>query len=588
MSELLALLFGAVVISIYARERFNVATFGTQAGLQRLSNLLGPSQMRARSTVRLSFFLYLIMILTAYLGICLYARMLPKSFQGFFGEIGNQFGAIGIAGVSDAAANSTFLPLSVALVFVGIGPSIPIMRNGEEWLRNITHRLVGIPTHVLANAQTLKQSRSDTDIFANLEENREYPLKDSDRDMLTNIANRPERDEDFLYSLRLISAISAWVFEERIVFTNSSEMRNLDALQDGLRKRKLEVFKKVRDRLPRDTAQPLSNTTWAGLHSETEDLSDDIRLYLALLMEYRVEVDLTNSTRHKTVALALKDYLSKIQDIDGNLDAEKIALTTLRRGFWIILTVGVIWGATINSIEQRLSYPRSPELWQDSAWIRSISIGITLLLAYFIPLFVAVSIWFSRSERSSVNAVRVTHVHWSERVSDVTTFIALSWIASCMAMSMFAIFESFFAQTSSSSARDFIGRWINLMEYNAPVSLRGALLAGIMVCFVQRAFNPSRGIFTHKVRFRLSPILAALATGSLMVFVGAATRIFMIWKATSQPNSASLDFLPTDWGVVFYTSLQTGLLGFMLVYLVTSVLPTRSTDANMRKNEAAQ
>lgn len=587
MSEVFALLFGAVVIAVFARERFNIATYETQAALQRLGDLLTPNQMRARSTVRLSFLLYLVLVLTAYLAVCLYARMLPENFRALFGDPGAQLGAVGLPGAPAEAATSTLLPLSVALVFVGIGPSVPVIRHAEEWLRNLTHKLVGIPTHALENAETLRQRDAGGRSLEGIEDDPRIALRDEDRQILHDMARRPEATEyeDLLPSLRLIAAISAWIFGNRVSLRNGNERRRMEALEARLRTRKEKLFNNLRGKLKdpqagsaaahdTDAAPHPAGQHWSGLADETGRLADDIRIYLALLVEHRVLPKEQSGAGRNLSADALDGYLKEIRDFDDGLMAEQIVMVTLRRSFWIILSVGILWGALPAGIEQKLIYPDLPDLWVNSARARATSMSLTLVLAYYVPLFVAMSIWFARTElrtRRIDGRPQLRKLHWSEHLSQILAVVVIGWLVSCAALSTLAILEGILKSGTYLQHNNIIDRWLILMGYNAPISLRGAIFAGFLTSVIDRFYWTSLHDRAGLLR-TASPIRNALYAAAVMALAGALTRTFMIWNIVSRSSPPDNVFKATDRGVIVYTSVQSALLGAIIVYLVLSVL----------------
>lgn len=572
MTEFIALLFGAGVISVFAYRRFNIATFQTQENLQRLGDLLLPNQMRARDTVRLSFLLYLVLLLTAYLAICLYARVLPKGFGSTFGDVGAQ----SLPGMPELGDGGAFLPLSIALVFVGLGPSVPGLIRVEEWLREKSHWIVGIPTRVLGNADRLKTSEAER--LADVDN--DPILREEDRKTLAFIAS--SEFSGLLTPLRLIAAVSAWVLEDRVALLHPEARRPLRALEKRLLDRKTELFRSLR-RLnglgpvppsgpaPSDPHAPggapaVAQTT---LETETRNLADDMRIYLAMLAEHGVlpRSPKRDGSASQRAGSSLLDYLNDILEPEQVLAPETVVTGTVSWAFWIVLAGGVLWGATLAAVEERLAYPFQADLWTTSIYARAIPVSVTLLLAYLLPLIIALSLWFTRVEPrlGSAGTAADAGGHWTEAVPRIAMGMLVGWITACMAISALAMIRSLIAEQPLPQGKGLVDMWVGLMEYNAPISLRGAIFAAIVVQVVQRAYRAANGSGQLD-----NPVRVALLGALVMAVVGAATRTFMILVGIAKTPGSG--WLPTDSGGVFWSALQCGLLAGIVLLAVTASL----------------
>lgn len=572
MQEIAALLFGAAVIAIFSYDRFNIASFETEARLQRLGDLLKPNKMRARSVVQLSFLLYLTLLLSVYLGLCLYARLYPGDVLGLFGNGGDPVGAQ-LDVPSGASDGNVVWPVGMALAIVGLGPSLPLVRKSEAWLRSWTHRLVGIPTQVLEKAQQLKRAGKDIAFPAPGEDQAGGVFRTDDAKLMEDLAKRPDiiQRDDLLPVLRLIATVSAWILDNRLNLEFGSERRALEGLEQHLRDRKEALFAKLRDTMtvlaasqnaaPAEAGTNLSDT-WNAYAYEAEDLADDIRLFLALLVEHQILT--APKTKIKTGATALYEYLGAIISSDEALSPDRILMTTLGWIFWILVLVGVVWGVFFGTIETMLTYPDQQEQWGGSRYSHAIELIMTLILSYFIPLIVGLSIWHAQLKTGGDRKR-----HWTESLPQALRIIFAGWFVACLSITAWAMLKSLLAQQAVTEGAALWDRWLMLMEYNAPMTFRGGILAVLMIMLVDhlRAAPEAR---PDGISARWMALWFGLATG----FIGAITRATMIYWSLCRYGDCG-EWRAEDRGLLVYAAVQAGLIGAAAAFCVISTLQER-------------
>lgn len=595
MQEVLSLLFGAAVIVFFARERFNIASFETEIRLQRLADLLAPDKMRAHTTVRLSFMLYLVLLLTLYLAICLYARFLPDNIKELIGATSEQVGATGLEGAPGTGTGITSsFPVWIALAIVGLGPSIPIVKNGEAWLRERTHQLVGIPTRVLNNAADLRRSEAANEILAGIEDKKETEsgLTNNDILLLRQVKKQyieiPD-SEDLIRSLQLCAVISAWIFRGRADPGHSPQRRNFQELEKRLHGRKRELFKKLKGAINLDPKSDGSGQNggsqgskgdapdiprrdlWESLTRDARELADDIHLYLALLVEHRV-LPTRRAVEKKTMTgrinAKLANYLADIRPEKKLLTSDHTLMVTLFWTFWIVLAMGVFQGAVWSWVELRLSYPTSPARWNVPLSSRTTRYTLTSLLSYVIPVMVAMALWYARDDRALQHQPQSNlHSHWTESLPKLMGPFFLGWLIACMTMSSLALFRSMIAgKNNIVDGSDFFERVNILMQYNAPISLRGACLALLLTVLVDRIYTDQ-----HKTRQR-SPLMEAIKNGMIMALIGGTCRWLVIYWSINRSTTTYPYMRPEDYGNIVHAAWQTGLLTALITFAVASAL----------------
>lgn len=176
-----AVAFGALVIWFHAWNQFNRPSYQESSDFTRVLRRLQPSDMR-RGPVFIQAYVFYALILTAiYLLICTYASV--PFLQGLIridipgldlaaGAAGAQklpdsgglatganFDDAALGAVGTAVGPSPSLPLLVSLAVVGLAPNVPFLARIEEWIRARSHKLSGIPTHLIDSGFKLRRER---------------------------------------------------------------------------------------------------------------------------------------------------------------------------------------------------------------------------------------------------------------------------------------------------------------------------------------------------------------------------------------------------------------------------------------------
>ena len=289
MPDIVALLFGAVIILAFSYERFNQATYQDGRQLERLVDLLSPDTLRARRIVRQAFLFYAGALLLIYLFLCAYAEVLPLIGGPDLGvgtvgaerlpvtsSDGSDIGTTGFnprgdginidwsqtlssaAGPTDSGRTFDIgidpkVSLTIALIIIGLAPSFPILRHFEDWMRVSAHQIAGIPTHVIGIRDDLR--RNALDLLARDDSDPPVdtlliPQGDWERmlhysQVAESKLNAPDAFRD---DIQLILAISAWFFDRKLKGANAQERDRLDRLEGRLRDRKDALIQQLDER----------------------------------------------------------------------------------------------------------------------------------------------------------------------------------------------------------------------------------------------------------------------------------------------------------------------------------------------------
>jgi hypothetical protein len=175
-----AVFFGALVIWFHAWNQFNRPSYQESSDFTRVLKRLQPSDMRKGPVFIQAYVFYALILTFIYLLICIYAAVpflqglvridipglelvggtagaqkLPDSATLATGAAFDD-GALGAVAESGPSAT---LPLLVSLAVVGLAPNVPFLARVEEWIRARSHKLSGIPTHLIDSGFKLRRER---------------------------------------------------------------------------------------------------------------------------------------------------------------------------------------------------------------------------------------------------------------------------------------------------------------------------------------------------------------------------------------------------------------------------------------------
>lgn len=554
--QFFAPLYGAGVVIFYAYRRFNEASYSTMMGLERLNSLLSVSRMRATSVVRLSFLYYAGALLTIYLLVSAYVLLFSVTLE----EDPAIIGGVAPSAVRSAMGESSIVFLSVALAVVGLGPNIPYLRNVEEWLRRSAHGLAGIPTRVLAHMRELQ----DQDFFLETE-NLEL-LRPEDRILLENL--RARNDLPLLRDVTLIVAVSAWILNSRNLVGESPLHDTFSKLEENLRSRKRDLLQRLIDELGLSRRNQAKPTPALGdqpltVRAEADELADDICVLLALYDEHGLLRLPIKSSDHNTAQysantrrhLLLRGF---IQPSDGRadlLEAEQ-AMFAIAWTFGVVVVFALIWSAVPGMWEQQIRYWGEPDQ-ANIGWGRRLIETLTDgLFTFFLPVAVGVGIW--QGAKASGSWGQGLSGHWTQALSRALLIFGFSWAVGTFFICGAALFLAALKVDWQRNWHEILGP---VFTFNAPYVIRGAVLAMLVVGCLDRCQQERPRTAT----IWWTSLLAAFFLG----LIGCMVRLQGVLSV-----SASEGEWPSAYraGVVFYATVYAALIGFCLIFALTSAL----------------
>lgn len=310
-----AVFFGALVIWFHAWNQFNQPSYQDSSDFTRVLKRLQPSDMRKGPVFIQAYVFYAVILTFIYLLICIYASV--PFLQGLIridipgldligGTAGAQklpesaalatgaaFDDAALGSVAEAGPSAS-LPLLVSLAVVGLAPNVPFLARIEAWLRARSHKLSGIPTHLIDSGFKLRRERIfDPELGRGLlisdEEWRQVGLYHTAAGFYASREREALREQ----VLKII-ALRNWVLRGRVFQPDGrirfvyqhletevrQQVRDLIARLDALSSR--AVAGAAPDG-PEETAE--RSLEWAAIVRDAEEVCGDICVLVALYSE---------------------------------------------------------------------------------------------------------------------------------------------------------------------------------------------------------------------------------------------------------------------------------------------------------------
>jgi hypothetical protein len=309
-----AVFFGAVVIWFHAWNQFNRPSYTQTTDFTRVLQRLQPSDMRRSSVFIQAYVFYAVVLTFIYLLICIYAsvpflrEVLPIEIAGLdlqagAGELpegaalatGAAFddAPLGMVGDSGAGPSPT-LPLLVSLAVVGLAPNVPFLARIEEWIRSRSHKLSGIPTHLVDSGLKLRRERlldpgRGRGLLVSEEE---WAQADHYYRAAGRVAKR-ERDTLREQVLKTI-ALRNWVLRGRVFYPDGATRAIYHALETEVRQEIRDLLAKLDALADRSMAAPEKENAeetaergleWSALVREAEEVCGNVCVLVALYSE---------------------------------------------------------------------------------------------------------------------------------------------------------------------------------------------------------------------------------------------------------------------------------------------------------------
>jgi hypothetical protein len=419
-----AVFFGAVVIWFHAWSQFNRPSYQESADFTRVLRRLQPSDMR-RGPVFIQAYVFYALILTfIYLLICIYAsvpflqEVLPIEIAGLDlrgGTAGAQklpdsatlatgaaFDDAELGTIDASTGPSPALPLLVSLAVVGLAPNVPFLARIEEWIRGRSHRLSGIPTHLIDSGFKLRRERlfdpgKKSGLLISIEE---WEQANHYFVAAGRVANR-ERETLREQVLKII-AFRNWVLRGRVFHPDGAtryvyqhleaevrqQVRDLLAKLDALSARSMAATAQEN---PDETAE--RSLEWAGIVRETEEICGDVCVLVALYSErdaFASDMKQARSARSESPA---SDYERERREAQETFMAalRRVSLVTNKDSFgttvFFRLAGSIVLTATVAGL--LLGQGRFREASDAGSIVLAFKYAVTYAIMYALPLFFA-------------------------------------------------------------------------------------------------------------------------------------------------------------------------------------------------------
>ena len=382
---------------------------------------LQPSDMRRGPVFMQAYVFYALILTFIYLVICIYAsvpflqqvigldiagldllggtagaRDLPDSATL---ATGASFDDAALAGVGAGADGpSPSLPLLVSLAVVGLAPNVPFLARMEEWIRSRSHKLSGIPTHLIDSGFKLRRERlfdveQTSGLLISAEEWKQAKQYHA---AAGRVANR-ERDTLREQVLKII-ALRNWVLRGRVCRPDGGTRFLYQNLETEVRDEIRDLFAKL-DTLSARAPGPQTpdetqeaNQAWANVVRDAEEVCGDICVLVALYSEReafaadmkaartRGPVPLTEYERERKAAE--DTFMAALRRVSLMSDKDSFGTTVFFR-----LAGSIILTATLVGLF--LGRDRFKEVSDFGSVLLAVQYAITAAITYALPLFFA-------------------------------------------------------------------------------------------------------------------------------------------------------------------------------------------------------
>lgn len=607
--SLVALLFGAVIVVVFAWDQFNRPTYEQSRELTRLIELLAPADMRQRTIYWRAYVFYAGILLLVYITLCAYGTVLLEPL-GLLPEgvslDGQMIGTTEAPSIEPSANNvlttgftpdqlagpqmlsaevdqntqsdaesfgigiEPIVPLTVSLAMVGLAPSVPILQRFEEKIRFAAHRLSGIPTRLVTGSRQMRHRPLD---LAQGADTLLIPSQDWERMRHYDRSAAGKLDDPgaFHEDLTKILAFRSWILQEKLQLANLATRDHLADVEGNVA-RKIERLIFDLDTLtgfdsperampaaaPRDDDQ--LRAAWATFAKEADGICADVCVLLMLYVEHGIlptegdaeRLGWGNPADAEAADIARQRYLAqnKVMQFVSNAaryaDRDSISLVLWTRGAAAALGVALIMGMILGE-------DTNTEAAQEkSRLLLGILYMLSAALTYALAMLVAVTYQQSAYQNGAwFNVFRENWARWLSQLVSVFLWSALAALICHLGYNIYA--------TAGVVGWDVVrDNWLPVLryalEYEGPAAMRGPVLAILVVVMADawRAGNDA----ARAVRW------LPLVSGAVMFVTGMLTRML-----TSQVGAAARG-AEMDWTATLPLMLRAGLLAGLIGLVV--------------------
>ncbi|WP_422049025.1 hypothetical protein [Shimia sp.] len=647
MHDIVALFFGVGIIIAFSHERFNRISYETGKRLDRLVSFLTPDKLRARRQVTYAYFIYTLSLIILYLILCGYAEILLPLIggQNLLPEIGASTlpseASTSPPPASDTAPEPTtgFAPMEssaiefwianleptvssepvetnsgvniapevsmgLALIMVGLAPSIKALVRVDEWLRMFAHRVAGIPTWVIDTSDALRSNAKVLRFFTDSEADNssEYLISEPERKRVIDLHEKAKpflgNLDDFILNIEVILVASAWFLDEKLRITGTGDKNRFEEIENELRRRKNELFSNA-------NSPDLSHEGWEAVATAADELASDFCVLIALYDEQDVIHPYDQRPAPTESQRRARDRLRQFVDV---LYKNKTEPLMQRRGnnlalFWtlaIVLSWTVAWAvlwpgqAEFNLIWDTLS---------SDTYRRIRLYSVNAFNTYCIATIVAITFRWVRMTSVAEDGQRKWENmrypnHWTRWLPQALSLFSIAFLVST---ALNIAVQLWLTETRTPEAEawrmtfeEFIIsiRW--RFEYMGPISFRAACLALLVTVLLdarQRLWTDAgryeqKQLKRHKSSDQMKSnaktwrelsmldSLSWVAVGALMMLIITPVMRYLSFLAATQDYPRDFDHI--DAGLMIWATLYAVVLAAAVMFCLSEVLTRRA------------
>jgi hypothetical protein len=240
-----------------------------------------------------------------------------------------------------------------------------------------------------------------------------------------------------------------------------------------------------------------------------------------------------------------------------------------------VMILTLFWSVWLGRYEYELRWLGNPP----SAYRRAFSLAIVALNGFGVSMIAALAI--RDAGRQSYRWRNLWRVHWTVSLPQLVIVLLASWL-----FAMVFVVAVTFWQTAIQQGwqgNESLRAVRSAFEYNAPMMLRGSVLALIVVSLLD-AHEAHVGSLRHTQTWRGSLLWATWAA-AVMCVVGGVARYVVSWVVLmNSPRPGGIDSI--DRGLVFYSMIYSALIGFVVVFCIAEVLLNRWPIDGVRRRRS--
>ena len=608
---LVALIFGAFIVVVFAWDQFNRPSYAQSQELTRLIELLAPSDMRRQSVYWRAYLFYAGILLLIYITLCAYGALLFP-ILGFDipgveapTDVGMTEAPTVAPGLADAAAMTGFtpelqnlspdlmageaapedpngglatdpiVPLTVSLAIVGLAPSVPILQRIEEKIRFAAHRLSGIPTRLATGSRQLRQRSLDIEPGENT-----YLITPPDWDRMRHYAGAATGMLDdptaFNEDIAKIIAFRSWILQEKLQLGSLASRDGMVQIEAGVASRierllfDLDALTGMEGAATATTSGRSSEqvrAAWEMLAQEADGICSDVCVLGMLYVEHgilpteddadrlgwgRIPDETAPEASHQRY-LAQRKIMRFVSEAARWADRDSISLVLWARATAAALVVALAFGLffgkdTVTSADSLVGTSR-------------ILIGITYLMSAMLTYALALLVALSYHQTSYQNGAwrNVFRDNWARWTPQLLAVFFLAGLAAVVCHVAYNIYATIGAVGWELVRANWYRVLAAAIEYEGPAAMRGPVLAILVILTIDAWRAGDRG---EAVLDRMP-----LICGFVMGLTGILTRTLSSQVALG----ANFSFAASSEAIIG-TGIVAGLIGLAVGFFVRATL----------------